>query len=394
MGQGHKRTATGKEQQGRKGDEAKAADERAAGAAAKGAAANGASSDGAAASGALENSARDGGAHGGAVRDAVREYSVDELAALLPQPAADANKYSRGKALLVAGCAKYPGAACLAARASQRVGAGYTEVLCAPESVPAVRAASPSLVVSPWDGVLELAEQAAVAAVASDEGESAGQERESALQRSLFPAARPGHPRAYLVGSGFDGGDPESASLVRTVLERAQAPVVVDGGGLNVLAQPECRAAARRRFVDGYVTVVTPHAGEAARLAAPLGIATDDPAETARRLSLAYGVVAVVKGPTTYISDGEQIVRMAEGTAALAKAGTGDVLAGMLTGLLSQGMRAVDACALATTLHAWAGRAAAARLTDVCVAAEDVVEALPQVIKSLIGRAESFATES
>lgn len=392
MGQGHKRTAKDKEQQGRKAAETKAADERAAGAAAKGVASDGATSDGAAAKGADEDGAHDGGVRDG-VRDTVREYSVDELAALLPQPAADANKYSRGKAVLVAGCAKYPGAACLAARASQRVGAGYTEVLCAPESVPAVRAASPSLVVSPWDDLLELADWTAAAEVTPDEGESAAQGQDSALLCSLFPADRPGHPRAFLVGSGFDGGDPESAALVRTVLERAQAPVVVDGGGLAALALPGCREAAQRRFVDGLVTVVTPHAGEAARLAAPLGIATDDPAEAARRLSLAYGVVAVVKGPTTYISDGEQVVRMAEGSAALAKAGTGDVLAGMLTGLLAQGMRTVDACALAATLHAWAGRAAAARLTDICVAAEDVVEALSQVVKSLMGRAESSATE-
>ena len=76
-----------------------------------------------------------------------KKYTLEQVAALLPWPDDLANKYSRGKLTLIAGCADYPGAACLAAVASQRMGAGYTEVACSPESVAAVRAASPSLVV-------------------------------------------------------------------------------------------------------------------------------------------------------------------------------------------------------------------------------------------------------
>ena len=74
-------------------------------------------------------------------------YSDTKLCGLLPELAQDANKYTRGKVSLVAGCSRYPGAAALAALASQRMGAGYTEVICAPKSVDAVRAVSPSLVV-------------------------------------------------------------------------------------------------------------------------------------------------------------------------------------------------------------------------------------------------------
>ena len=80
-----------------------------------------------------------------------KKYTLEQVAALLPWPDDLANKYSRGKLTLIAGCADYPGAACLAAIASQRMGAGYTEVACSPESVAAVRAASPSLVVRAWD---------------------------------------------------------------------------------------------------------------------------------------------------------------------------------------------------------------------------------------------------
>ena len=83
-------------------------------------------------------------------------------------------------------------------------------------------------------------------------------------------------------------------------------------------------------------------------------------------------MTALVKGPKSFISDGEIVAVMGEGTPALAKAGTGDVLAGMLGALLAQGLASFDACVLAATLHARAGRLAASELTERCVVAEDL----------------------
>ena len=94
-----------------------------------------------------------------------------------------------------------------------------------------------------------------------------------------------------------------------------------------------------------------------------------------------------MKGPVTYASDGDEIVRMAHGTPALAKAGTGDVLAGLVGALLAQGANALDAAVLGAELHARAGRVAAARLTDVAVIAEDVLEAVPRAIAELLREA-------
>ena len=91
----------------------------------------------------------------------------------------------------------------------------------------------------------------------------------------------------------------------------------------------------------------------------------------------------MVKGPDTFVSDGEGVVRVTEGTAALAKAGTGDVLAGMLGALLAQGLDPLDASVLAVTLHARAGRIAADRLTTISVTAEDVAAAIPLAIRSV-----------
>lgn len=285
-------------------------------------------------------------------------YDAERLAALLPGPASDAHKYSRGKLTIVGGAAAYPGAACLAAAASQRMGAGYTEVVCAPESVPTVRAFRASLVVRSWED----------------------------LDSSSFVDARPGRPVAYAVGSGLDAaGDSavEAKRLVHRALKHVHAPLLVDGGGLTTLASDRGRRLMRRRFVNGWPTVITPHAGEAARLAAPLDLPTDDSERLARLLALAYGAIAVVKGPDTFVSDGEGVVRVTEGTAALAKAGTGDVLAGMLGALLAQGLDPLDASVLAVTLHARAGRIAADRLTAISVTAEDVVAAIPLAIRSV-----------
>ena len=253
----------------------------------------------------------------------VREYSNDELVALVPLPADDANKYSRGTLAAIVGSERYPGAACLAAYAGQRMGAGYTEVFTSPSAVPLVQGFRPSLVVRP----------------------------RAALKANL-PAAKPGKPRAYLVGCGFDAEDVEAEKLVHFVLKHADAPVLVDGTGLDALVSAKGRRLLRRRFLNGNPTVVTPHAGEAARLARPFDLPVDDPCALAEALSLAYGVIAVVKGPVTYLSDGEQTVRMAHGTPALAKAGTGDVLAGMTAALLAQGLDPFEASVLGAELHA------------------------------------------
>lgn len=326
-----------------------------------------------------------------------RKYTLSQLSGLLPKPDASANKYTRGKAVLVAGCADYPGAACLAALAAQRSGAGYVEVACAPEAVAQVRLASPSLVVRPWTQLAEYSKLDPDERGVGTPQLPAGEPSAKLLQHAIR-AARPSHlaprprvlgpqvpknPIAFLVGSGFDAADPLSESLTCAVLAGAASPVVVDGGGLDALATPEGRLILRQRFVDGLTTVVTPHAGEAARLARALDLPTDDAAVLSRLLSLAFGVVVMLKGPDTFVSDGDAAYRMPLGTSALAKAGTGDVLAGMTCALLAQGLSAVDACMLASSLHAKAGVAAAKRFGDICVIPTDVVDAIPQAVIEL-----------
>lgn len=286
-----------------------------------------------------------------------RRFTPVELAMLVPHPAEDAHKYSRGKLVVVGGSAAYPGAVCLAAMAGQRMGAGYVEVRCAGESVLLARMARPSLVVRSWDGL------------------SAGD----------LPATRANKPVACVVGPGVDASDDQSRAAALAAIG-VRAALLVDGGALSVLASEEGLAAVRARRATGLPTLLTPHMGEAARLATPFGISTDDAARLALELARAYGAVVALKGPVTWVSDGDETACMDEGTPALAKAGTGDVLAGMAGALLAQGVPAFSAAYLAATLHALAGRSAADRLTDVCVVPEDVVEAIPEAIRMLEAR--------
>lgn len=283
-------------------------------------------------------------------------FAAEALRSLLPVPSPDANKYSRGKLVLVAGSAGYPGAACLAVAAAGRMGAGYTEAFCVAETLPVLRAWRPSAVARCWD---------AFSAEAVNE------------------AARR-HPVAVAAGSGMAGAAPHEVALVLKVLRQVEAPVLADGGALAVLATAEGRAAAQHRADKGWPLVLTPHGGEAARLARGARVSAEGPQQLAEALAAAYGCTVVLKGPETFVAQpGRAAIIMAHGTPALAKAGTGDVLAGTVGALLAQGLAPADAAALGTWLHAEAGRIAAERLGAISVMAEDVAEALPLAIQAL-----------
>lgn len=295
-----------------------------------------------------------------------------DLAKLVPFPKKNVNKYTRGKLTIVGGSAAYPGAACLASLAAYRMGAGYVEVVCAPETLPIIRTFDPNVVARSWDGWLP--------------------------SSSKLNEADQAHPGACLMGSGLEG-TPDEAALVLETLRVCRKPVVVDGGAITALATEAGRAVASLRAESGLVTVATPHFGEAARLGEPFKMKPPkapasqpkDDARFAQQLADAYGATIVLKGSDTYIAKAQiphsgkddAVYQMSLGTAALAKAGTGDVLAGTIGALLAQGLDPLAAAQLGSTLHAEAGRIAAERLTAVSVCATDVAESIPAAIAAL-----------
>ncbi|WP_328480214.1 NAD(P)H-hydrate dehydratase [Streptomyces sp. NBC_00377] len=236
-----------------------------------------------------------------------------DVAALLPVPGGDSDKYRRGVVGIAAGSARYPGAAVLAVAGALRGGAG------------AVRYVGPA-----GDAVIARFPETLV----SDQG-----------------PRRAGRVQAWVVGPGAG----EDAKTVAEVLA-AEVPVLIDADGLR-LADPD---AVRGRTAP---TLMTPHAGEAAAL---LGVAREE-VEGARlrfvrELAARYRATVLLKGSTTLIADagGEGVVRVnATGTAWLATAGSGDVLSGLAGSLLAAGLGALDAGSTGAYLHGLAGRFAA-----------------------------------
>lgn len=295
----------------------------------------------------------------------IHEVSLEPLRPLIPYPKVYANKYTRGTLTIIGGEACYPGALCLACRAGSKMGAGYVRAFCAPETLVVLHGYDPTIVGSSW-------------------------EDEDAVASSLL-AGDAGHPQACLIGSGFDAHSDRRASLIFDVLDRSRGPVVIDGGAITTLASTRGISSAQERASRGLTTLITPHFGEAHRLAMACGC--DEPPQDsqdarlngayAKALADAYGATMVLKGADTYIADpfSSEVHLMAFGGPCLAKAGTGDVLAGMVASLLAQGVAAKDAALLGTTLHALCGREAAERLTEVCVNAEDLIDCLPLALR-------------
>jgi len=295
--------------------------------------------------------------------DAPAVYVDQEYAFQLPLPAYDANKYSRGSALIIAGSRQYPGAAVMAALAACRCGAGYVQ-LATPGSV--AQLARMHLLTAP---VVELPESRA--------GRINGPRTLEAL-RSLGESAD-----AVLIGPGL-GRDERLLDLVWSfVMECAQeAPVVIDADALGAFEGrvAELIRGARRPIV------LTPHSGEAARL---LGRPLTSAEVLAQVIGLAGelsggSVTCVLKGPSTVIADAAGVVVDSQGPPTLATAGTGDVLAGMIVSLLAQGLEARIAAALAVRLQARSAAFATEDLTPISVTALDVIENIPDAVRAVM----------
>ena len=151
------------------------------------------------------------------------------------------------------------------------------------------------------------------------------------------------------------------------------------------------RRALERRAKAGLETVLTPHFGEAVALGSALGIdvRSGTPQSAACALAKAYCSVVVLKGPETIIASEGACEYMAEGTPVLSKAGTGDVLAGLIGGFMAQSVDPFDACVLGATVHARAGLEAQHSFGIVSSCAEEVLAGVPAVLSDMVARAHA-----
>ena len=182
----------------------------------------------------------------------------------------------------------------------------------------------------------------------------------------------------FLIGCGL-GVNKTSENLFKKVIGRLQkenAPAVIDADGLNILSKINIKLPKN--------TIITPHPLEAARLLnKKLEEILTNLEDSARMLSEKYNCVAILKTHRTIICEGEQIFVNQHGNSALAKAGSGDVLAGIIAGLLAQKMPLFEAAKLGVYLHSRAGEIASEELTEYSVLASDLPKYLPEAIKEI-----------
>jgi ADP-dependent NAD(P)H-hydrate dehydratase / NAD(P)H-hydrate epimerase len=263
---------------------------------------------------------------------------------LLPRRAADTQKYAAGAPLIVAGSAQFPGAAVLCARAAARAGAGYVTVATRSSAAGALRA--------------HLVEQVVV--------ELPDDAKPEAIVAELVELSK--RNGAVAIGPGL-GLDDRTGQIFGLFLEANQLPIVVDASALFHLSK-------RLELLRDKPCIVTPHAGEFARLSGRGTIAPGTRVERIREFVARTGITTLLKGSDTLVYDGRGPVHInPTGTNALATAGTGDVLTGIIATLLAQGLSPVDAACAGAYWHGLAGRRAAEK-RRIGVVAGDVIDEL------------------
>lgn len=258
----------------------------------------------------------------------------------LPWPGRDAHKHARGRLGVVSGKATQTGAARLAARAGLRIGAGVVRILCPPDAAGVIAPAIEAVMLTPFSSPEDLAEMAL----------------------SLD---------AVVIGPAAGVTDATRANV--RALAGTGAALVVDADGLTAF---EARPADLFDILDRD-DVLTPHEGEFRRLFP--GLLDQGRQAAASEAAKLAGAVMVLKGPATVIAapDGRLSIND-NGSPWLATAGTGDVLAGMIAGLMAQRMDSFDAARAAVWIHAEAARGFGPGLI-----AEDLPERIPAVLTVL-----------
>jgi NAD(P)H-hydrate epimerase len=298
----------------------------------------------------------------GIAHDAIPDTGIglleaSDAAAAFPRRPRAAHKGTFGHVLVVGGCPGKTGATVLAARGAFAAGAGLVTVATIAPTRPLVVSAAPAEVMT-----------ADLGAAFDDD----------AAARALELAAA---CTAVVLGPGL--GDPAARPFARAIAAGCATPMVIDAGAIAAIAE-----AGPGALRDGRPTILTPHPGEMAALS---GTSRDEiqaaRTETARRVAAVTGAIVVLKGQRTVIAEpGGRVAINPTGNPGLAKAGTGDVLAGMVGALLARGLPAWTAATAGVYLHGAAGDEAARAQGEESLMAGDLAAAVPAALRTIRGR--------
>jgi len=276
---------------------------------------------------------------------------------ILPPRAAESHKGDYGRALLIGGSRGMSGAIALAGMAALRGGAGLVKLAVPDTCLDTVATFEPSYMTEPLfsdaDGRICLETQAGIAKLASNAS-------------------------CIACGPGL-GQSADITKLVAWLYTEISNPLVLDADALNAVAtQPEKLAS------PGGPRILTPHPGEFARLTRRADLSRDQAVELAKQMATDHGIVIVLKGHRTVITDGVQTAVNSTGNPGMATGGSGDVLTGLITAFVCQGLSAFDAAQLAVHVHGLAGDLAAIEQGQVSMIASDLIDHLSAAIMSLV----------
>lgn len=265
----------------------------------------------------------------------------------LPKRRADGNKGTFGKVLVIAGSRGMSGAAYFSALGAYRTGAGLVRILTVPENRQILQTQLPEAIVTCYDP-----------------------DKEEKMQKILEEACA--WADVIVAGPGL-GKESYVEYLMELILSDAYVPIVLDADGLNCVAT--------HPYLTRYFTeniIITPHMGEMSRLTSvPVTDLKKDPLGEARAYSARYGAVCVLKDAVTVVTDKDGGAWINQsGCSAMAKGGSGDVLTGVIAGLLARGMECTEAAAFGVYVHGLAGERAAEQFGENGVLATNLADSI------------------
>jgi len=273
---------------------------------------------------------------------------------LIPSRNPDSHKGTYGKVLIVAGSVNMAGAAYLSGKAAYRTGSGLVRIFTKEENRVILQTLLPEAILTTYTGL---------------------EDGVPALSEALDWAD------VIVFGPGIGRGE-NIEWFLHLLRENAKVPVVIDADGLNEISAMDHRGA---DFLNGFSApvILTPHMMEMSRLC---GCTVAELKEQRMAIGKEYArdnnLILVLKDSRTVITDGtERLYINTNGNSGMATGGSGDVLSGMIGGMLAAGMAPFDAAAMAVFIHGCCGDAAAEELSEACVMAEDLIRHLPQALR-------------
>ena len=287
-------------------------------------------------------------------KDVYYHFERGDLSARMPERRPDSNKGTYGKLLVIAGSKGMSGAAYLAAKAAYATGAGLVRIYTDESNRQILQQLLPEAVLSTYD---------------SEESEPFGE-----LQSLLAWAD------VVCMGSGL-GRSETSEKLVKMVWEQNEKPCVLDADGLNIWSG----FSETERMMHKASYVFTPHVKEMERVSGnSVASIKENRKEILKKFVDKYNVCTVLKDSRTLVAGKEQQIYMnISGNAAMAKAGAGDVLAGVIAGIMAQGVPPYEAATLGVYLHGLGGDAAKESKGAYSVLAQDIIEGISYVLKRI-----------